>query len=175
MKKILSYTYAILALGALIAFDQFTKYLARTKLSGGKTFSIIKNALQFNYVRNEGAAWGIMSGKQTFFIILTLLMLILLLVIYIRIPSEKKYIAFKITVVTLAAGAVGNLIARMSKGYVDDFIDFYLINFPVFNFADICVCISMFSLIILIAFIYKDNDFYFLKFKSKESDNKNDK
>lgn len=174
MKKTLSYIYAVLAFGALTAFDQFTKYLARTKLADGKTFSLIKNALQFNYVRNEGAAWGIMSGKQTFFIILTILMLVLLLVIYIRIPYDGKYIALRITMVTLAAGALGNLIDRMSKGYVDDFIDFYLINFPVFNFADICVCLSMISLVILIAFIYKDNDFNFLKFKSKESEKKDE-
>lgn len=174
MKKISSYIYALIPFGALVAFDQFTKYLARTKLANGKTFSIIKKALQFNYIRNEGAAWGIMSGKQTFFIILTIIMLFLIAFIYFRIPSDKKYVPLKMTAVTLAAGALGNLIDRFSKGYVDDFIDFYLINFPVFNFADICVCISMFSLVVLIAFVYKDNDFNFLKIRKKESEKDNE-
>lgn len=168
MKKTMSYITAFLALGALVAVDQLTKYLARTKLGDGKTVSIIKNALQFNYVKNDGAAWGIMAGKQIFFIILTIVMLIGIIYVYSRIPLGRRYIGLKITLVTLSAGAIGNLIDRMIKQYVDDFIDFYLINFPVFNFADICVCLAMIALIILIIFVYKDKDFNFLKSSKKK-------
>ena len=159
MKRTLNYIYAFLAFGILIFIDQFTKYIARTKLVDGKTFSVIKNVLQFNYIRNNGAAWGIMSGKQIFFIIY----------IYFKIPSDKKYRLLKVILVTLSAGAVGNLIDRIKNGYVDDFIDFYLINFPVFNFADICVCLSMIGLVISIFFVYKDKDMEFLKIRKKES------
>ena len=68
MKRTLNYIYAFLAFGILIFIDQFTKYIARTKLVDGKTFSVIKNVLQFNYIRNNGAAWGIMSGNSLLYI-----------------------------------------------------------------------------------------------------------
>lgn len=88
--------------------------------------------------------------------------------IYFKIPSDKKYRLLKVILVTLSAGAVGNLIDRIKNGYVDDFIDFYLINFPVFNFADICVCLSMIGLVISIFFVYKDKDMEFLKIRKKK-------
>lgn len=169
MKRTLNYIYAFLAFGILIFIDQFTKYLARTKLADVRTFSVIKNVLQFNYIRNNGAAWGIMSGKQIFFIILTFVLIVGIIYIYFKIPSDKKYRLLKVILVTLSAGAVGNLIDRIKNGYVDDFIDFYLINFPVFNFADICVCLSMIGLVISIFFVYKDKDMEFLKIRKKES------
>lgn len=90
MKRTLNYIYAFLAFGILIFIDQFTKYIARTKLVDGKTFSVIKNVLQFNYIRNNGAAWGIMSGKQIFFIILTLVLIVGIIYIYFKIPSDKN-------------------------------------------------------------------------------------
>lgn len=83
--------------------------------------------------------------------------------IYFKIPSDKKYRLLKVILVTLSAGAVGNLIDRIKNGYVDDFIDFYLINFPVFNFADICVCLSMIGLVISIFLFTKIKIWNFLK------------
>ena len=144
MKRTLNYIYAFLAFGILIFIDQFTKYLARTKLADGRTFSVIKNVLQFNYIRNNGAAWGIMSGKQIFFIILTLVLIVGIIYIYFKIPSDKKYRLLKVILVTLSAGAVGNLI-------------------------DLCVCLSMIGLVISIFFVYKDKDMEFLKIRKKES------
>ena len=91
------------------------------------------------------------------------------LYIYISKFRQIKNRLLKVILVTLSAGAVGNLIDRIKNGYVDDFIDFYLINFPVFNFADICVCLSMIGLVISIFFIYKDRDMEFLKIRKKES------
>lgn len=177
MKKKLSYLYGILLATLLVVIDQVTKYLARTCLTDDKTFDVIKKVLRFNYVKNTGAAWGMMSGKQTLFIILTAVMLIGIMFLYVKAPEDKKFTPLRITMAVLAGGAIGNFIDRVSKGYVDDFIDFHLINFPVFNFADICVCISMFVLVFLIIFKYKDDDFNFLKFKknNKEQERDSDK
>ena len=67
--------------------------------------------------------------------------------------------------VFLISGAAGNLIDRAFSGYVTDFIYFSLIDFPVFNFADICVCCSMAGILYLVFFYYKDEDYEFLRQK----------
>ncbi len=167
MKKKSARIMGIIIFVILVIGDQLTKYFAKTCLTNGRTFDIIKKVLRFNYVKNTGAAWGIMSGKQWFFIILTSVMLAAVIYVYVRTPYEKKYRPLLIILPVLAAGAVGNLVDRIRNGYVDDFIDFYLINFPVFNVADICVCISMITLVLLIIFKYKDNDFDYLKIKKQ--------
>ena len=169
MKKTLSYIYAFIGFGALLLIDQLTKYFAKTNLSDGKVVPLIKNVLRFSYVQNTGAAFGMMSGKQVLFIILTFICLFAITFVYVKTPSERRYILLKVTLVVLASGAAGNLIDRLKQGYVDDFIDFYLINFPVFNVADIYVCVSMALLIILIIFVYKEKDLEFLKFKKKDA------
>ena len=63
----------------------------------------------------------------------------------------------------ISAGAVGNMIDRVSQGYVVDFLYFKLINFPVFNVADIYVTVSVVCFAVLILFYYKEDDFSFLK------------
>ena len=75
----------------------------------------------------------------------------------------KKYMLMRITIILLGSGAVGNFIDRLFLGYVRDFIYFRLINFPVFNVADCYVTIGLALFIIMILFIYKDEDFNFLK------------
>ena len=83
-------------------------------------------------------------------------------------PDDKKYNVMHILLVMLASGATGNLIDRVSHDYVVDFIYFVLINFPIFNVADIYVTVSTFLFVILFIFYYKENDFDFLSFKQKE-------
>ena len=160
-----------------IILDQFTKYIIETKMTLHQSIPVIEGFFSITSHRNTGAAWGMMSGKQTLFIILTAVMLIGIVFLYVKAPEDKKFTPLRITMAVLAGGAIGNFIDRVSKGYVDDFIDFHLINFPVFNFADICVCISMFVLVFLIIFKYKDDDLNFLKFKknNKEQERDSDK
>lgn len=171
MKKALRYISSILILAVLIGIDRVTKYLSVVYLKDKEPFTIIKGVLQLTYIQNTGSAWGMLAGRQTFFIIITLIMLAVMTFIFIIVPHERKYRPLCAVLVTLAAGAAGNLIDRMANGYVHDFIYFQLIDFPVFNFADICVVLSMIALIILIFFVYKDNDFDFIKnkFRKKKS------
>lgn len=165
MKKSLRYISSIFILAVLIGIDRVTKYLSLIYLKDKEPFTIIKGVLQLTYLRNTGSAWGMLEGKQTFFIIITFVMLAVMTFVFIIMPHERKYRPLCAVLVTLAAGAAGNLIDRIANGYVHDFIYFQLIDFPVFNFADICVVLSMISLVVLIFFVYKDEDFNFIKEK----------
>ncbi len=165
MKKSLRYISSIFILAVLIGIDRVTKYLSLIYLKDKEPFTIIKGVLQLTYLQNTGSAWGMLEGKQTFFIIITFVMLAVMTFVFVIMPHERKYRPLCAVLVTLAAGAAGNLIDRIANGYVHDFIYFQLIDFPVFNFADICVVLSMIALVVLIFFVYKDEDFNFIKEK----------
>lgn len=174
MKKIMSYIYAVICAGTLIAVDRITKYLAYSRLASKGSVILIDKVLRLTYVENTGAAWGILSGKQYIFYILTTILVLALIIIYAATPSDKKYRFFKITLVVLFAGAIGNFIDRLLYGYVKDFIDFCLINFPVFNVADICITVSMILLILAVCFKYKDGDFDYLRHIFKRNKKQNE-
>lgn len=156
----------------LIGIDQLSKFWVRTNLINGKQIDIIPDGvLNFQYHQNNGAVWGIMSGKIDFLRIFTLIILLVIIFLYIKIPNGKRYQALKILAISIIAGAIGNLIDRFYLGYVVDFIYFELIDFPLFNFADMCLTISSFVLFFLAIFYYKDEDFVFLEktFKGKKA------
>ena len=73
-------------------------------------------------------------------------------------PVNKRFLILRILILLIAAGAVGNFIDRIRQGYVVDFFYFKLINFPIFNVADIYVSVGMVILALLIFFYYKDED-----------------
>ena len=128
---------------------------------------IIKNVLTLTYLRNNGSAFGMFSGKINAFLVLTVIIVAVITYIVIRMPVTKRYLPMYIVCTMLVSGAIGNLIDRVRFGYVRDFIYFKLINFPVFNVADCYVTISVATFIVLILFIYKENEFDFLSFKKK--------
>lgn len=131
--------YIIIAL-FIIALDQFSKILITSSFALGQEKSVIKGILSFTYVRNEGAAFGILQGARVFFIILTVVVLIGAVYYIVKMrPSsrlEKTALSF------IAGGAIGNFIDRALFGYVRDFIMTDFIDFPVFNIADCFVCIG---------------------------------
>lgn len=166
MKKIRHLIYLIL----LIALDQLTKYLAATHLKDGP-FQIIPKVFKLYYHENNGAVWGIMSGKISFLIIATVIIMTGMIFFYLKIPAGKRYNMMRIVLVFLSAGAIGNLIDRSINKYVVDFLYFELIDFPIFNLADCYVTGSAVLLIVLSLFYYKDDDFAFL---SKKEEQKNE-
>ncbi len=85
--------------------------------------------------------------------------------VLIKTPYQKKYIKLHITLVFIASGAIGNLIDRIRYDYVVDFLYFSLINFPIFNVADIYVTLSSIMLASLLLFVYKESDLDFLFWK----------
>lgn len=151
----------------LLIMDQLTKWLAIRYLMPlkGEGIDIIPACLQLRYLENKGAAFGILQNAQWFFLILTALLLLFLLYVYVKLPFQRKYLLLRWIMVVLAAGAVGNAIDRARFRYVVDFIYFSLINFPIFNVADIYVTCSIFVLVISLLFIYKEEDLEILKKK----------
>ena len=106
------------------------------------------------------------SGKINAFLVLTVIMICLITYVVLKTPLIRKYIPVYITCILLAAGAIGNFIDRVRLGYVRDFIYFKIINFPVFNIADCYVTVSVIIFIILILFVYNnEDDFAFLSLK----------
>ena len=149
----------ILEFCALIILDQITKLWALGTLRGNNPITLIPGVLEFYYVENRGAAFGILQNKQWFFLLITVVVLAVLLWMIPRIPTDSHYLGLRVCLYFIGAGAVGNMIDRIFRKYVVDFIYFRLIDFPVFNVADIYVTVAAVLLIILVVFYYKDEDF----------------
>lgn len=165
MNKVKRCIIGILSVILLVAFDQYTKYLAVINLKDKAPYILIDGVLQFNYLENTGAAWGILSGKKILFVIVTSIILVFLIYLFVKMPQDKKFNPLKVLTVILIAGAIGNLIDRISLNYVVDFIYFNLINFPIFNVADCYVTVSVILIVLLYSFKYNDDDFKFLSLK----------
>lgn len=146
----------------LICIDQLSKYWVRTDLIKKDSIILIPDVLRLQYHTNTGAVWGILSGKVGYLSIFTFIVLILIVFLYFKIPDGKRFHILKTILVFIMAGAIGNLIDRVTLGHVVDFVYFELINFPLFNFADSCLTVSSILLFILAVFYFKDEDFAFL-------------
>lgn len=152
----------VIGTGVLTLIDQLTKIAAVKELKGQNPFVIIDEVFEFYYLENTGTAWGMFEGGRYIFLVLTVVILVLLCLFVLKMPLTKKYIPLHIVMILVASGALGNFIDRLVLGYVRDFIYFKLIDFPVFNMADVYVTISICSLIVMILFVYEEEDFYFL-------------
>ncbi len=158
----------------LLATDQLTKIIAVNSLKGKESIALIDNVLELKYLENSGAAFGIFQNRQWLFYIITAIVVIIVCLLWIRVVRlSKKYINSKgddlnrktfsdamflnYILVILGAGALGNLYDRIVHSYVVDFIYIKAINFPVFNFADICVTGAALLVVIFFIFIYKED------------------
>lgn len=168
MKKWIMFLIDIAVLLIMVFIDQLTKNIAVVKLKDQPAYSLIDGVLEFNYLENKGAAFGMLQNQKIFFVFIAVLFIAAIVFILIKAPNENKYIKLHILLSLICAGAIGNMIDRLRLDYVVDFIYFSLINFPIFNVADICVTVSTILLIILILFVYKDHDFYFLSFNPQK-------
>lgn len=160
---------AIIALAFLLALDQLTKYLAVNGLKGKGPVTLIPGVLELRYLENRGAAFGSLQNMQGFFWILTLVFLAVAVFFFFKMPKTRHYYPLAACCVILVAGAVGNFIDRIANQYVVDFIYFSIIDFPIFNVADIYISVSFIMILILVFFYYKDGDFQFLSSKNKKT------
>lgn len=164
--KLLIFDFLLLIL--LVFVDQFTKYTAVIKLKDRPAFNIIDGILEFNYLENRGAAFGMLQDQKIFFVFVAAIFLCVIIYVLIKAPNDKKYTRLHILLVMIAGGAIGNMIDRLRLEYVVDFIYIVLINFPIFNVADMYVTFSTVILIFQVLFIYTENDFNFLSFNKKK-------
>lgn len=139
-----NYYFWLVAIIALI-LDQITKYLIVINFDNiGDTLPLWQNILHLTYVQNTGAAFSFFQGGASWLRWLSLLVSLGLMIFAWR---EKLSKIEQLAYGFILAGALGNGIDRFLFGYVVDFLDFRLINFPVFNIADMCINIGIIFLI----------------------------
>ena len=138
---------AILMMIILTAIDQIIKYWAATQLQPVRRIPVIPEFFYLTYVRNFGAAFGILQGQRVLLTAVVILVIAAGLYGILSGRAKDRFVIF--TVALVLAGGAGNLIDRIARGYVIDYLDFgALFGFPVFNFADCCVVIGTFLLVI---------------------------
>ena len=144
IKQLILYIITIIV-GVLL--DQYTKVLVASHLKLYERNVIINNFFNLTYIRNQGAAWGIMQGKMNIFFVISI---IAVFAIGYYFYNSKPYQLFtRYGLILIFTGLIGNLIDRIYLGYVRDFLDFIIINydFPVFNVADICITVGVILII----------------------------
>lgn len=129
--------------------DQLTKFEVIERFRLGESVPVIRGFFNLTYVRNPGAAFGILAEAHPafripFFMVIPLVALVVIYFIFRRLPDRSIKVSSALALVI--SGAIGNLIDRMMYGYVVDFLDFhwnYRYHFPAFNVADIVICVGV--------------------------------
>lgn len=147
--------YIIAAL-VMIVLDQVVKYWALTSLQAQHTIPLIENVFHLTYVENRGAAFSLLAQFDSRWIFVALAVTITIVIfIVLRIDYIQTALG-RWSLVLVAAGALGNAIDRVMHGFVVDLFDFRLIHFPVFNVADIFICVGGVLFVIYFMFQHKD-------------------
>lgn len=128
----------------IILLDQITKAILI-----GKNTTVIPNVLNFTYTENTGVAFGIGSSNLILIIIVNIVVLGIIIK-FIKERKEQVNFSILISLILILSGGIGNLIDRIARGYVIDFIDINVFNFPNFNIADISISIGIISLIFIL-------------------------
>ena len=130
----------ILIISIVIGIDQFTKFIIVKNLVIGGSITVINKFFYIYHIGNIGAAWNILEGQRVLFIIIS--SIASLAILYFLVKSKNKLL--KLTLSLIFSGAIGNLIDRVLKGSVTDFLrfDFGSYTFPIFNVADMSVVIG---------------------------------
>jgi len=132
----------------VVILDQITKEIIDRCMELGHYITIVPNFVDIHYIRNTGAAFGIMSrladgARLPFLVGVSIVAMLLILYLFIKAESGRKNYAFSLSLIF--AGALGNLIDRIWLGEVRDFIDLhiYSLHWPVFNVADSAITIGI--------------------------------
>ncbi|MDR0314776.1 MAG: signal peptidase II [Oscillospiraceae bacterium] len=127
----------ITAIAILVIADQVLKYFVVLKLEPIGTLNFIPGFIQLRYMENTGAAFGIFKDQKAF--LLTLSVFILGICFYVIFSKNFRGIFYSTGAAMMAAGGIGNIVDRLTRGFVVDFFEFTFIDFAIFNFADILV------------------------------------
>ncbi len=144
----MSVVISFISIAILTAADQVIKLFVERNLQPVGSAEFIEGVIGWSYVRNTGAAFGSFSQSTT---LLSVFTGIVILAGIILIATKKIKSKFYLTcAVMIISGGLGNLIDRILKGYVVDFIEVQFMSFAVFNFADILVTVGAFALMIYV-------------------------
>lgn len=136
------YFYLIAAL--IVVADQLLKYVVHGALKLGQSIPLINNVLNLTYVRNTGAAFSLFVGFSSYLVIIGLV--VAAAVVYFHYKGPKTNYYMQVGLAFVLGGSLGNLVDRVFRGYVIDYIDIMI--WPVFNLADIMINVG----VILIAY-----------------------
>ncbi len=142
----------------VIFLDQITKWLAVIFLQGNPSVSVIPWFIQFSYLENRGAAWGMFADNRWVFMTISTIAIIAVCVyMFVKRPKSKLLC---ISLAFIVGGGIGNMIDRVLLGFVVDFLEFTFMDFPVFNVADSFVCVGAAMLMLYMTILtvkeYKD-------------------
>lgn len=143
-----------------LAIDRLSKFYIVNNFVAGGSIPVINNVFHITFHLNDGAAFSILGGRTMFLVIVSIIIMVSIL--YFIITRKPENNLFMLSLTFILAGAAGNLYDRLfNAGEVVDFFDFRLINFPVFNVADIFVSVGAVLLFV-----------YILKFSDNEKEKK---
>lgn len=130
----------------LTGLDQWFKMLVETRLKPIGTYLLIPGVLQFRYTENTGAMMGMLPGKTVLMAVLAVVMLIVMLIVIFskKVTSKVLYCAL----VCVFSGGLGNIIDRIFRGFVIDYIEVLFVKFYIFNFADCLITVGAFAILI---------------------------
>lgn len=176
--KVILYIIYLLTTIGLIVLDQYSKILAINHLKNKDSIVIFKDIFELSYVENKGAAYGMLSGKVILFLIITFILVPVIIYSIHKISciidffedkiNKTAFKILQIDLVVIVAGAIGNFIDRVTKGYVVDYFYFKLIDFPVFNVADCYITVAVIVLLIICVFVLKDKELDYLMGSKKK-------
>ncbi len=136
MSYIFAVVVGVLALGA----DQLSKYYVASKFFETESRPAIEGFFEWNYVKNRGAAWGMLDGYTWILLALTAVAMLVCVALLVKSGKNNKLLFWSI--VLILSGGLGNMIDRIFRGYVVDFIHLEFMDFPVFNIADCVIVIG---------------------------------
>lgn len=151
----MAYILALLFAALMVGVDQLTKYLVLQNLDLYQSVPVIDKVLNFTYIQNKGAVFGIMQEMRWLLISFSAVILVVCIGILIKKSFKSKMMYWALSLVL--SGGIGNMIDRIFRGYVVDFIDVQFVDFYIFNVADCCVVVGV--ILIFLYFIidtYKD-------------------
>jgi signal peptidase II len=133
----------------IILLDQWTKQLVITQMKFAQSIPIIDSFFALTYIRNRGAAFGILHSapsyfRDPFFIVVPVVALVAIGFIFAKLKENEKLMAVSLSLIV--GGAIGNLIDRVRFGYVIDFLDFHwkeVYHWPAFNVADSAIVVGV--------------------------------
>ncbi|MBE7010732.1 MAG: signal peptidase II [Ruminococcaceae bacterium] len=140
----------------LAIIDQLSKWAVLRFVKPTDTIPLIQSVFHLTYCENRGAAFGILQGRFGFLSIITVAVIVVATIYMIK--KRPQGFVMNASITLLIGGALGNLIDRVCRGYVIDFLDFRLIHFPIFNLADCFVVCGAILLIIYVLFIEEHAD-----------------